>query len=90
MIDLLDVVLPFSEYSSFADAGFLLTYGVGYVHLFKLAAMQVDKILKGAKPASLPWEQPTEFELVVNMKSAKALGLSIPESIIVRATRVIR
>jgi len=80
----------FSEYSSFADAGFLLTYGVGYVHLFKLAAIQVDKILKGAKPASLPWEQPTEFELVVNMKTAKALGLKIPESIMVRATRVIR
>jgi putative ABC transport system substrate-binding protein len=80
----------FSEYSSFAEAGFLLTYGVGYVHLFKLAAMQADKILKGAKPASLPWEQPTEFELVVNMKTAKALSLSIPESIMVRATKVIR
>jgi putative ABC transport system substrate-binding protein len=63
---------------------------VGYVHLFKLAAMQVDKILKGAKPANLPWEQPTEFELVLNMKTAKALGVSIPESIMVRATKVIR
>jgi ABC-type uncharacterized transport system substrate-binding protein len=80
----------FSEYSSFADAGFLLTYGVGYVHLFKLAAMQVDKVLKGAKPANLPWEQPTEFELVLNMKTAKALGVSIPESIMVRATKIIR
>src|SRR5215510_1690377 len=80
----------FSEYSSFAEAGFLLTYGVGYIHLFKLAAMQVDKILRGAKPANLPWEQPTEFELVVNMKTAKALGVSIPESIMVRATRAIR
>jgi putative ABC transport system substrate-binding protein len=58
----------FSEYSSFAEAGFLLTYGVGYVHLFKLAAMQVDRILKGAQPASLPWEQPTEFELVVTRR----------------------
>jgi len=67
-----------------------LTYGVGYVHLFKLAAMQVDKVLKGAKPANLPWEQPTEFELVLNMKTAKALGISIPESIMVRATKVIR
>ena len=67
-----------------------MTYGVGYVHLFKLAAMQVDKILKGAKPANLPWEQPTEFELVLNMKTAKALGVSIPESIMVRATKVIR
>ena len=72
------------------DAGFLLTYGVGYVHLFKLAAMQVDKVLKGAKPANLPWEQPTEFELVLNMKTAKALGVSIPESIMVRATKIIR
>jgi len=68
----------------------LLTYGVGYVHLFKLAAMQVDKVLKGAKPANLPWEQPTEFELVLNMKTAKALGVSIPESIMVGATKIIR
>jgi len=67
-----------------------LTYGVGYVHLFKLAAMQVDKVLKGAKPANLPWEQPTEFELVLNMKTAKALGVSIPESIMVGATKIIR
>jgi putative tryptophan/tyrosine transport system substrate-binding protein len=80
----------FSAYSSFAEAGFLLTYGVGYVHLFKLAARQVDKILKGAKPANLPWAQPTEFELAINMKAAKALGLSIPESIMVGATKVIR
>jgi len=68
----------------------LLTYGVGYVHLFKLAAMQVDKVLKGAKPANLPWAQPTEFELVLNMKTAKALGVSIPESIMVGATKIIR
>lgn len=67
-----------------------MTYGVGYVHLFKLAAMQVDKVLKGAKPANLPWEQPTEFELVLNMKTAKALGVSIPESIMVGATKIIR
>ena len=63
---------------------------MGYVHLFKLAAMQVDKVLKGAKPANLPWEQPTEFELVLNMKTAKALGVSIPESIMVGATKIIR
>ena len=68
----------------------MLTYGVGYVHLFKLAAMQVDEVVKGAKPVNLPWLQPTEFELVVNMKTAKALGLTIPESIMVRAPRVIR
>ena len=63
---------------------------MGYVHLFKLAAMQVDKVLKGAKPANLPWEQPTEFELVLNMKTAKALNVSIPESIMVGATKIIR
>ena len=85
------VHLPaFSEYSSFAEAGFLLTYGVGYVHMFNLAAIQVDKILKGAKPANVPWEQPTEFELIVNAKTAKALGLTVPESIMIRATKIIR
>ena len=57
---------------------------------FQRAAVQVDKILKGAKPANLPWEQPTKFELVVNIKTAKALGIRIPESIMLRATRLIR
>jgi putative ABC transport system substrate-binding protein len=79
-----------SELSAFADAGMLLTYGVDYSNLVKLSANQTDKILKGARPADLPWEQPTEFELVVNTKVAKALGLTIPESIMLRATKVIR
>ena len=73
-------------------AGFLVLAGLDTAAhvMFKLAAMQVDKVLKGAKPANLPWEQPTEFELVLNMKTAKALGVSIPESIMVRATKIIR
>lgn len=79
-----------SELSAFADTGMLLTYGVDYRNLVKLSAIQTDKILKGARPEDLPWEQPTEFELVVNAKVAKALGLTISESIMLRAMRVIR
>ena len=80
----------FSESAQYADAGILLTYGPDYVDNFKHAAVQTDKSLKGAKPANLPWEQPPKFELAVNMKTAKALGLKIPETIMVRATRAIR
>jgi putative tryptophan/tyrosine transport system substrate-binding protein len=80
----------FSEGAQFAEAGIFLTYGVDYLAAYKHAATQVDKILKGAKPATLPWEQAQEFEVVVNMKTAKALGLTVPESIMVRATRIIR
>lgn len=79
-----------SEASEFAEAGVLLTYGADYRDAFKRAAILTDKILKGAKPADLPWEQPTKFELAVNMKTAKALGMKIPETIMVRATKVIR
>lgn len=79
-----------SEAAQFAEAGILLSYGPDYIDAYKRAAMQVDKILKGTKPANLPWDQATKFELVVNMKTAKALGLKIPESIMLRATRLIQ
>jgi ABC-type uncharacterized transport system substrate-binding protein len=61
-----------------------------YHDLVKLAAIQADKILRGAKPADLAWEQPTKFELVVNARTAKALGLRVPESIMLRTTKIIR
>jgi ABC-type uncharacterized transport system substrate-binding protein len=73
----------------FAEEGGLMSYSPRYADLFHKAAVYVDKILKGAHPADLPVEQPTRFELVINMKTAKALGLAIPETFVLRADEVI-
>ncbi len=75
---------------AFAEAGGLMTYGPNFLDISCRTAIFVDKILKGAKPADLPVEQPTRFELVLNMKTAKALGLKIPQSILIRADQVIQ
>ena len=73
----------------YVEAGGLLSYGPNFPDLYRRAAEYVDKILRGAKPADLPIEQPTKFDLIVNLTTAKALGLTIPESFLIRADRVI-
>jgi putative ABC transport system substrate-binding protein len=81
--------IPSIGFVEFAEAGGLMMYGVSYPAMFHRAATFVGKILNGAKPGDIPIEQPTKFDLIVNMKTAKALGIKIPNSILVRADKVI-
>jgi ABC-type uncharacterized transport system substrate-binding protein len=84
--NLLPSMYPYREY---VDAGGLISYAPSNIELFRGAATYVDKILKGTKPSDLPVQEPTKFELVVNLKTAKALGLTVPPSLLATADEVI-
>ena len=83
--------LPTSgSHRAWAEGGLLMSYGTDFVQLFRHGAVLADKILKGTRPAALPVEQPTRFELALNLRTAKALGLAIPPSLLLRADTVLR
>jgi putative tryptophan/tyrosine transport system substrate-binding protein len=82
--------LPMYSFREAVDAGGLMYYGADQAESYRRVAYYVDRILKGAKPADLPVEQPTKFELVINLKTAKQIGLTIPPEVVARATRLIK
>jgi putative ABC transport system substrate-binding protein len=79
-----------SSIREFAEAGFLLSYSPNILSVYRYAAKYVDRLLKGANPSELPIEQPTQFELVINMKTAKTIGVTVSDSVLLRADEVLR